>query len=73
MAHFFTADTHFADDPVRRFFARPFETAAGMDNAMIARDQISPNVSPMTNCAIRSYNARAFNVSTGFNLRVFSN
>lgn len=40
MAHFFTADTHFADDPVRRFFARPFETAAGMDNAMIARASV---------------------------------
>lgn len=37
MAHFFTADTHFADDPVRRFFGRPFASVAQMDDAMIAR------------------------------------
>lgn len=40
MAHFFTADTHFADDPVRRFFGRPFETATAMDAAMIARASV---------------------------------
>lgn len=37
MAHFFTADTHFADDPVRRFFERPFTSSAAMNAAMIAR------------------------------------
>ena len=37
MAHFFTADTHFADDPVRRFFERPFASSAAMDAAMISR------------------------------------
>ncbi|ARC37700.1 metallophosphoesterase [Paracoccus yeei] len=37
MAHYLTADTHFADDPVRRFFARPFPSTAAMDAAMIAR------------------------------------
>ena len=37
MAHFFTADTHFADDPVRRFFDRPFASVEAMDAAMIAR------------------------------------
>ena len=37
MAHFFTADTHFADEPVRRFFDRPFASVEAMDAAMIAR------------------------------------
>lgn len=37
MAHFFTADTHFADDPVRRFFGRPFASVEAMNAAMIAR------------------------------------
>ncbi len=37
MAHFFTADTHFADDPIRRIFGRPFPSAAAVDAAMIAR------------------------------------
>ncbi|WJS84397.1 hypothetical protein [Paracoccus sp. TOH] len=37
MAHFFTADTHFADDPVRWFFGRPFASSEAMDAAMIAR------------------------------------
>lgn len=37
MAHFFTADTHFVDDPVRRFFDRPFASVEAMDAAMIAR------------------------------------
>ncbi len=36
MAHYFTADTHFGDDPVRRFFGRPFPSAPAMDAAMIA-------------------------------------
>ena len=37
MAHFFTADTHFADDPVRRFFRRPFASIEAMGAAMIVR------------------------------------
>ncbi|MDO5620490.1 MAG: metallophosphoesterase [Paracoccus sp. (in: a-proteobacteria)] len=37
MAHFFTADTHFSDDAVRRFFGRPFGSVAAMDAAMIER------------------------------------
>ena len=37
MAHFFTADTHFADDPVRRFFGRPFPSVAAMDAEIIVR------------------------------------
>ena len=36
MPHYFTADTHFGDDPVRRFFGRPFPSAPAMDAAMIA-------------------------------------
>lgn len=37
MAHFFTADPHFGDDGLRRFFARPFASTRAMDAAMIAR------------------------------------
>lgn len=37
MAHFFTANSHFADDSVRRFFHRPFTSVEAMDAAMIAR------------------------------------
>gem|GEM_PF-4297260 len=37
MTHFFTADTHFTDDPVRRFFRRPFASVEAMDAAMITR------------------------------------
>lgn len=37
LAHFFTADTHFADDPVRRFFDRPFTSIAAMDAAIVDR------------------------------------
>lgn len=37
MTHFFTADTHFTDDPVRRFFGRPFASVEAMDAAMITR------------------------------------
>lgn len=37
MAHYLTADTHFADDPVRQFFGRPFISVAAMDAVMIAR------------------------------------
>lgn len=36
MAHYFTADTHFGDDNVRRFFGRPFRSADDMDVAMLA-------------------------------------
>lgn len=36
MAHFFTADCHFADDAIRRFFDRPFAGTEAMDAAMIA-------------------------------------
>lgn len=36
MAHYFTADTHFGDGGIRRFFARPFGSVAEMDAAMIA-------------------------------------
>lgn len=37
MAHYFTADTHFGDDAIRRFFGRPFGSAEQMDQAMIDR------------------------------------
>ena len=37
MARYFTADTHFSDDPVRRFFGRPFSSTAAMDATMIVR------------------------------------
>lgn len=37
MAHYFTADTHFGDDPIRRFFGRPFGSAGEMDAEMIIR------------------------------------
>lgn len=37
MAHYFTADTHFGDDPVRRVFARPFPSVADMDAAIVTR------------------------------------
>lgn len=36
MAHYFTADTHLGDDSIRRFFGRPFRSAAEMDQAIIA-------------------------------------
>lgn len=44
MAHWYTADTHFNDDGIRRFFARPFASTAQMDEAMIARacDVVGP-------------------------------
>ena len=37
MAQFFTADTHFGDDPIRRFFYYPFPSAGAVDGAMIER------------------------------------
>lgn len=37
MAHYFTADTHFGDDPVRRIFARPFSSVADMDAGLVTR------------------------------------
>ena len=40
MAHFFTADTHFHDDSIRRFFGRPFDSVKAMDAAMIERFQV---------------------------------
>lgn len=40
MAHFFTADTHFHDDSIRRFFGRPFDSVQAMDAAMIERFQV---------------------------------
>ena len=40
MAHFFTADTHFSDDSVRRFFSRPFASVEKMDAAMVERAAI---------------------------------
>lgn len=40
MANFFTAGTHFADDPVRGFFGRPFSPTEAMDEAMIDRAHI---------------------------------
>lgn len=39
MAHWYTADTHFHDDAVRRFFRRPFGSTMAMDAAMIDRAQ----------------------------------
>ena len=35
MAHWYTADTHFGDSGIRRFFGRPFATVAAMDGAML--------------------------------------
>lgn len=40
MALFFTADTHFSDDPVRQFFSRPFTSVTKMNAAMIERAAI---------------------------------
>lgn len=40
MAHFFTADTHFSDNSVRRFFSRPFASVEKMDAAMVERAAI---------------------------------
>ena len=37
MAHWYTADTHFHDDGIRRFFRRPFASNAEMDAALIER------------------------------------
>ena len=35
MANWYTADPHFGDDGVRRFYQRPFASTAAMDEAMI--------------------------------------
>ncbi|MFG6083646.1 hypothetical protein ACEUZ9_005367 [Paracoccus litorisediminis] len=35
MVHYLTADSHFGDDQIRRFFARPFATVQEMDAAML--------------------------------------
>jgi len=35
MANWYTADTHFGDDGIRRFFQRPFRSVAAMDAAMV--------------------------------------
>lgn len=40
MAHYFTADPHFGDDHIRRFFSRPFASTRAMDAAMIARASV---------------------------------
>ena len=36
MTHYFTADTHFGDDAIRRFFSRPFVSTQEMDAALLA-------------------------------------
>lgn len=35
MVHWYTADTHFGDAGIWRFFGRPFATVAAMDGAML--------------------------------------
>lgn len=40
MAHHFTADPHFGDDGIRRFFARPFASTRAMDAAIIERASV---------------------------------
>ncbi|QXI66101.1 hypothetical protein CP157_03893 (plasmid) [Paracoccus marcusii] len=39
MADYFTADTHFGDDHIRRFFSRPFVSTLEMDTALVAGTQ----------------------------------
>lgn len=37
MPHFFTADMHYGDDGIRRFFGRPFASVVQMDQTMLSR------------------------------------